>query len=134
MVKYIVIGIFVIAVAAVLLRSLVRPGRKCRIPASAAVVDVRRSGFSRDGELYVPVVEFRVNGQVIRGEGGGMSGESPGNKYHVGDALEILYNEKKPEEFVIAGESNRAGVILAFIFLLVGILMIGAGVYGLVKG
>ena len=111
-----------------LLKSLIRASSKCKVATVGKIVDIKVSNFGKDGDLYTPVLEYYVNGQMLRGESAGMSGSNSSSKYHVGESMEIKYNSDNPEEFVIAGQSNKGGIILSSVVLGIGVLMLILGV------
>ncbi len=45
-----------------------------------------------------------------------------------------MNNSEKPEEFMIEGQSNKGGIILAIVFMAVGIFILAVGVSGVING
>ena len=128
MIKYIIWGIILIAADAFLMRQFLHAGSKCKTTATARIVDVRYSNFGRDGDLYTPVLEFYADGQNVRGECVNLSGSGDSRKYHTGDTVEIRYNPETPAEFVLESKSNRGGILLTTIGLLLGIGLLIVGI------
>ena len=86
----------------------------CNEPATAKVIDIHRE--RRDGRWHsYPVFQYWANGQtvVIR------HNVSP-SSYEIGDQVELLYNQKDPEQYYIPHVSGGNWAFLfggAFFFL-----------------
>ncbi|MEA4971420.1 MAG: DUF3592 domain-containing protein [Candidatus Pelethousia sp.] len=114
---FIFVGISAILLPVVAIRRMRRLKRE-GVRASATVIDNIR-GTGR-GTRYYPVLEYLVDGKLVRAEGG----DTPGGKYPVGTVLEICYDPRKPEQ-VLVGEPKLAGYIF---LMIIGVACIAVGV------
>ena len=102
----------------------------CTEKAVATVVDMREDIDTSSDEMryvYYPIVNYEADGRTVEKELGSWS-NTPA--YRINDKIDILYNPAKVEEFIVAGENQN---ITWIIFGGVGILLLGAGIYTIVK-
>ncbi len=102
----------------------------CTEKAVATVVDMREDIDTSSDEMryvYYPIVNYEADGRTVEKELGSGS-NTPA--YRINDKIDILYNPAKVEEFIVAGENQN---ITWIIFGGVGILLLGAGIYTIVK-
>ncbi|MBR0059938.1 MAG: DUF3592 domain-containing protein [Selenomonadaceae bacterium] len=102
----------------------------CTEKAVATVVDMREDIDTSSDEMrymYYPIVSYEADGRTIEKELGSGSNTPT---YRINDKIDILYNPAKVEEFIVAGENQN---ITWIIFGGVGILLLGAGIYTIVK-
>ena len=89
----------------------------CKEPATAKVIDIHKE--RRDGTWHsYPVFQYRANGQTIVIQ----HNVSP-SSYEIGDQVELLYNQKDPEQYYIPHVSggNWAFLFGGAFFFLVGL-------------
>ena len=91
--------------------------RQCTSRAVATIIEVERKNY-RGVVTYCPVVEFSVDGRMIRGSGGATC-SMVRNRYHVGDTKTVLFDPVNPEHFRLRG--NYSMILAGLLFLLGGI-------------
>ena len=118
---FLVIGILLLGVGALYMKFFL-DGRRCRIPAEAVIVGVKRD---RSGKSirYIPVVEFNASGQKVKKEAPGIYSLMPG-KYNEGDTLEIYYEEGRPENFKVKGKTAVTNLLTSVFMFIVGVGLI----------
>ncbi|MBQ6508576.1 MAG: DUF3592 domain-containing protein [Flexilinea sp.] len=82
----------------------------------------KRSGGRRHRRTrisYYPIVEFEVNGQIIKGIADISSGNP--DKYPDGTMLTVRYNPEDPQDFIIKNKSAVSLLIPAILMILLGV-------------
>lgn len=85
---------------------------QCTSRTEATVIDIvisestrtSRNGFERTVYFYFPVIEFYVNGRVMREK---LCIGYSYKKYKVGETITIFYNPNKPTEYFIEGDKSK---------------------------
>ena len=120
-VKFLIVGILVVAVGAFLLYPALRNALKCKGETEGTIVSVERKRSNRKNDYY-PVMEFTAGGKTIRKTADISSRFS--TKFKEGSTLMIKYNEDDPEEFFIKGKSFRSNFFGGLFVVAVGVIMI----------
>ena len=90
--------------------------KRCTAEATGTVVEIVEEENFNDEEnrmeyTYYPVIEYKANGETITKKSS--TGVSE-NTYKENDKIEIMYNPKDVEEYIIKGDnsSNMIGIIM----------------------
>lgn len=128
-----IFGIVFVAIGIYLLISGNELAKRCTEETVGTVVEiVREESTDSDGYTdytYYPVIKYQANNQTVSKKSSTGSGSSG---YNVNDKVEILYNPNNVEEYIIKGDksSNFIGII----FVVVGVITVGAGAKKLLIG
>ena len=97
--------------------------KKCKVTTNATVIDIARDQ-SRDSDgsystTLHPVFEYEVSGNIyVKKSRYGSSS----CKYYIGQQVEILYNEKNPNQYYVKG--SLSGIMFGVVCLVAGIISI----------
>ena len=96
----------------------------CKTPTTATVTEIKRTS-SRSGRGsrrvdYSPICTFLAGGTPVTAEAATSSARR--SKYRAGDSVEILYNEAKPEEFIIKGQYPVLRILGSICLVILGVL------------
>lgn len=97
-----------------------RKKRRCTMPVTGTVVDVKRTVDSDENSKeirYVPVYEFTVGNTQVRRQGNVAARRA--KSYQIGQTKDLLCNPDKPEEFLEADSSAGGGGGVALMILAV---------------
>lgn len=128
----IIFGIVFIGVAVFLYYKDIDLTKKCTEEVKATVIELEEE-YDSDQEgatsyIYYPVVEYEVNGKVVKAR---MNKGSNPPEYNVNDKVTILYNPNKTDQFIVKGDNSNN--LFMFIFGIAGLFITGYGIYLLIK-
>ena len=128
--KYIILGILILVLGGVNMAGEIKRLLSCSEEASATIVEIKRSRTGKRSRSYTPIMEFYVDGKVVRGDGN-MLGSGFRRRFKVGDTMEILYNPEDPEVFRPKGKPGM--FISSVLMILFGAAMLYAGITGILS-
>lgn len=116
------IGAVFLLIVLILYRIRRTKSERCTLRVPAEVAEVVRYR-NQSGGTYYPVLEYRVNGTVLRVKSNW--GSRPA-KYEKGQRVTVCCDPEKPKSFYI--EEDRSPVLLEKIFLFIGLgcILIGS--------
>ena len=97
----------------------IRKRRACSVPAAAVVAEIKRDSNRGGRALFIPILEYKVQGKTVRGNAG-IVRKKEANRYQTGKTVEVLYSPDKPEDFRIAGKNGV--LILSIVLLALGVV------------
>ena len=122
-----IVGLIFVIVALINMIKRAIKTKRCTARTSAVITDIKEKVSTRnnvESYEYIPTISYNVNGQQFSRE---FAKAYTAGAYHVGQAIEIMYNPNKPTEINKQGSSNKADVIIMIIgvvIIIVGIVML----------
>lgn len=95
---------------------------RCTKETTATVIQLENSNSDNKVELYYPVIEYEVNGDVYSGES---SIGVKSDKYKVGQKIKIFYNPNEVSEFML--EKNKFSRYIGVFSFITSIVFITFG-------
>lgn len=116
------VGAVFLLVTLILRKVRLSKAEKCTMSAPATVVELAYHR-NQSGGAYYPVLEFAVNGEIVRVKSG--SGSRPA-RYQQGQRVTVCYDPDKPRRFYIQGDRMLALLEKIFLFAGLGCMLIGS--------
>ena len=100
--------------------------KNCTVEVKATVVDMKQElSTDEDGTdyIYYPIIEYKASENTIRVT---MDSGSNTHAYDIDEKITILYNPKKPKEFIVKGDNTLN--IFSIVFMVLGLFVTGCGI------
>lgn len=120
------VGLLLILIGILCIAKNVKKKNRCCTSAPAVIVEIRRDEYDAGQDnnkkeiTYTPVYEFLTPLGYVRKTGGIYTHSK--NRFKVGQTVEVKYDPRKPDDFLVSGKIHGLGFYVSLI--LFGVLAI----------